>query len=328
MHSLTRRRALALGGAVAAMGASPVAGRAMPFERGDVVVGCTQLNNPTDDHRGRGRLLHYDAALKLKNTLWLDDTTHIVQGTRFAPDGTLWAFDAFAYKIVRFNKRGHRLPNFAAPRRSFAHISFAPDGNFYLGENFVGDKSRVALHTTIPYMPGTRSFGDGHLFKFSPRGKLLREYKTRTHGGIGGFQGLTASVLTKDGRSVIYTSESGPKIFHYDLANDRQLPDVVSYADNSGHFYFDLAFDRSGQLLVVSGLKIEALDMQGKTLREYPLQSFGWASMSEPVGDAHVYASNFFSGEIAKISLKTARILASAQTGIHKSLAGVAEFAG
>ena len=39
-----------------------------------------------------------------------EDTTHIVQGTRFAPDGTLWAFDTFAYKIVRFARSGRRLP--------------------------------------------------------------------------------------------------------------------------------------------------------------------------------------------------------------------------
>ena len=68
----------------------------LPFHSRDVVVGCTLLNDPNDDHRGRGRLLHYDAQLQLKQTIWLDQTTHIVQGVRFASNGILWAFDAFA----------------------------------------------------------------------------------------------------------------------------------------------------------------------------------------------------------------------------------------
>ena len=334
MSRVTRRETLGLlGGSAAALGAAalplaaPPTNKIVPFERGDVVVGCTLLNNKTDDHRGQGRLLHYDAGLRLKNTILLVDTTHIVQGTRFAPDGTLWAFDAFAYKIVRLAGNGKRLPNFPGPPKSFAHVNFLPDGRLLMGENFVGNKSRVPLHTTLPYMPGTKRFGDGHLFALSRQGKVLKEYATRTHGGIGGFQGLTASVLLDSGRRVAYTSESGPVIFHYDLDNDRQLPNVVTHPDNSGHFFFDLSLDQAGRLLVVAGAKIEAYDLTGKLLQTYPLAGFGWASMSEPVTATHVFATNFFSGEIVKVDLDSGKVLASAQTGVNKSLSGVAEFA-
>jgi hypothetical protein len=190
----------------AAVTATPV-----PFAPGDVVVGCTLLNDPKDDHRGRGRILHYDNQLKLKNTLWLNDTTHIVQGLRFGPDRTLWAFDAFAYRIARFAPDGRRLPNFTGRRRVRSRNTFHPDGRFFLGENFVGEKSRVPLRTTLPFMPGTKRLGDGHLFEFSAKGKLLREHATRVHGGMGGFQGLNSSAITPDGQSIVYTSESGPE---------------------------------------------------------------------------------------------------------------------
>ncbi|MDW8258288.1 MAG: hypothetical protein RML32_02455, partial [Gammaproteobacteria bacterium] len=291
-----------------------------------IVVGCTLLNDPQDDHRGRGRLLHYDAALRLKNTLWIDDTTHIVQGCRFAPDGTLWAFDAFAYKIVRFDRHGRRIANFKAPPRSFAHVTFAPDGSFYMGENFVGERSRVPLRTTLPFMPGTRRFGDGHLFHFARDGRLLREYATATHGGIGGFQGLTASVLLSDRRTLLYTSESGPIVFRYDLAKARQLPHLVAHGDNSGHFYFDLTLDSAGRLLVVAGSKVEARDPNsGTLLHEYALPDFGWASMS-PVLDDCVVLVNFFSGQVAKLDLRSGRLVATAQTGINRSAAGAAQF--
>ena len=310
--------------------AAPTTNAVVPFTRGDVVVGCTLLNDPDDDHAGRGRLLHYDASLQLKNTLWLDDTTHIVQGTRFAPDGTLWAFDTFAYKIVRFARNGRRLPNFTgAPARGFSNILFAPDGRFFLGENYVGDKSRVPLRTTLPYMPGTKRYGDGHLFEFSRDGKLLREHATQVHGGMGGFQALTSAALVPpDGRRIVYTSESGPKIFLYDLVARRQLPNVLDLDEKSGRFFFDVAFDRDGRLLVVTGRGIDALDLQGRTLRSYPLPGFGWASMSPPATGNHVFVTNFFSGEIGKLDLGSGELLAKADTGVKRSLSGAAEFAG
>jgi len=312
---------------LAGLGALPFAAlqaETNAFSRGDVLVGCTLLNDPADDHRGRGRILHYDADLRLRNTLWIDDTTHIVQGLRFAPDGVLWAFDAFAYKIFRYCRDGRRLADFKAPARSFAHVTFAADGRFFLGENFVGTASRVPLRTTLPFMPGTQRLGDGHLFEFSANGRLLHEHRTPVHGGMGGFQGLTASALAADGKTLYYTSETGPRIMHWDVAARSSLPDLVAAADNSGRFFFDLAFDSAGRLLVVTGLGVDALDAtSGAVLRRYPLGSFGWASMSPPVNDA-VYLSNFFSGEIARLDLQSGAITAKADTGTKKSASGVA----
>ena len=324
------RRTLLLG-----LGALPLADRLdavgagdpLPFAAGDVVVGCTLLNDPADDHRGLGRILHYDADLRLRRTIVLEDTTHIVQGLQFGPDNTLWAFDAFAYKIVRFGRDGRRRDNFVAPARSFAHVTFAKDGRFFLGENFVGDRSRVALRTTLPFMPGTKRFGDGHLFEFSPQGMLLREHATPTHGGMGGFQGLTSSALAPDGRTLVYTSESGPRIMRWDLVNRRTLPDLASAAESSGRMFFEVRFDEAGRLLVLTGLGIEALDDAGRLTRSYPLGSFGWASMSRP-RDGFVQLANFFSGELACLDLASGKITARAQTGIRKSASGIDSFPG
>jgi hypothetical protein len=297
----------------------------LPFVAGDVVVGCTLLNDPKDDHRGLGRILHYDAELKLRRTIVLDDTTHIVQGLRFGPDRSLWAFDAFAYKIARFGADGKRRANFQAPARSFAHVSFAKDGRFFLGENFVGEKSRVSLGTTLPFMPGTRRLGDGHLFEFSKQGKLLREHATPVHGGMGGFQGLTASTIAADGRTLIYTSESGPRIMRWDLLNRVPLTDLVGGAEAVGKMFFDVQFDEAGRLLVATGRGIEALDDAGRLMRSYPFGSFGWASLGTP-RNGFVHASNFFSGEIACLDLASGEIVARAQTGMRKSASGIDSF--
>ena len=297
----------------------------LPFVAGDVVVGCTLLNDAKDDHRGLGRILHYDAELKLRRTIVLDDTTHIVQGLRFGPDRSLWAFDAFAYKIARFGADGKRRANFQAPARSFAHVSFAKDGRFFLGENFVGEKSRVPLGTTLPFMPGTRRLGDGHLFEFSKQGKLLREHATPVHGGMGGFQGLTASTIAADGRTLIYTSESGPRVMRWDLLNRVPLTDLVGGAEAVGKMFFDVQFDEAGRLLVATGRGIEALDDAGRLMRSYPFGSFGWASLGTP-RNGFVHASNFFSGEIACLDLASGEIVARAQTGLRKSASGIDSF--
>jgi len=297
----------------------------LPFVAGDVVVGCTLLNDAKDDHRGLGRILHYDAELKLRRTIVLDDTTHIVQGLRFGPDRSLWAFDAFAYKIARFGADGKRRANFQAPARSFAHVSFAKDGRFFLGENFVGEKSRVPLGTTLPFMPGTRRLGDGHLFEFSKQGKLLREHATPVHGGMGGFQGLTASTIAADGRTLIYTSESGPRVMRWDLLNRVPLTDLVGGAEAVGKMFFDVQFDEASRLLVATGRGIEALDDAGRLMRSYPFGSFGWASLGTP-RNGFVHASNFFSGEIACLDLASGEIVARAQTGLRKSASGIDSF--
>ena len=330
MRNFDRRKVL-LG-----LGALPLAGQfaaadatvgPLPFAAGDVVVGCTLLNNPTDDHRGLGRILHYDAELRLRRTMVLEDTTHIVQGLRFGPDKTLWAFDAFAYKIARFDKDGRRLDDFPAPARSFAHVTFAKDGRFFLGENFVGERSRVPLRTTLPFIPGTKRFGDGHLFEFSRQGKLLYEHETPTHGGIGGFQGLTSSAIAPDGRTLVYTSESGPRIMRWDLTNRSALSDLASAPDNTGRMFFDVRFDGAGRLLVVTGLGLEALDDAGRSIRSYPLGSFGWASMGTP-REGFVHVANFFSGEIACLDLASGEIVARVQTGARKSASGIDSFPG
>jgi hypothetical protein len=48
--------------------------------------------------------------------------------------------------------------------------------------------------------------------------------------------------------------------------------------------------------------------------------------MSTPSKSGHVYATNFFSGELARLDLASGEITARAEAGIRKSLSGVAEF--
>lgn len=298
--------------------------RPLPFVRGDVLVGCTLLDDPDDDHRGRGRLLHYDRNLSLRQTLWIDDTTHLIQGLRFDQDRTLWAFDAFAHRVLRFSLDGSRLRDFPAPPRGFSNVTFANDGRVFLGEFFVGSESRVPLETTLPFLPGTRRFGDGHLFEFSRDGRLLHEHATPVQGGIGGFQGLSFSALSPDNSTLVYVSETGSRVFRWDLRERHPLPDLVEDR-GPGTFFFDLAFAGPDRLLLLAGTTLEILEWpSGRALTRLPLPSFGFATLSSPI-EGHTYLCNFFSGEIIRLEIASGRITAQAQTGIRKSASGVAE---
>ncbi len=70
-----------------------------PFEPGDIFLGCTLLNDPTDDHAGDGRILQYDKHLKPKGVLWTEGTCHLVSGLAFDRSGLLWAFDG--HTVIR-----------------------------------------------------------------------------------------------------------------------------------------------------------------------------------------------------------------------------------
>lgn len=330
---MTLRRRDVLRGALA-IGAGSIATRAkwawaagvVPFAPGDIFATCTLLDDPSDDHRGRGRIIHYDANLALKNTLWLDDTTHLLQGPRFSPQQVLFAFDAFAHKVVRFAVDGSRLPNLVeAPARAFGSAAFATDGRFFLGETLVGTGSRLPLKTTLPTMPGSTRLGDGHVFEFDANGKLRREHATPTHGGMAGFQGVSSLALAPDGRTLVYVSETGPKIFAWDVATGTSLPDIASFPDSSRKFYFDVRFDEIGSLYALAGGALEIYDLRSRTLRRsIALPGFGWASMSTP-RSGNILLANFFSGEIAKLDLATGAVLQKAQTNAPKALSGIAQ---
>ena len=81
----------------------------VPFAPGDVFIGATLLNDPQDDHAGRGRILQFDADLNLKGVKFLDGTTHLINGLTIAPDGILWAFDLWAWQAVRITTDGEQF---------------------------------------------------------------------------------------------------------------------------------------------------------------------------------------------------------------------------
>lgn len=308
-----------------------------PFAAGDVFVGATVLNNPDDDHAGDGRIIQFDADLNEKGVLWTEGTSHLVGGCKFAPDGTLWAFDSHAYTVLRISPEGRQLPNLDFPKRSLSNINFAPDGNLYLGEHLVGDTVKLPperpLGTTLPHMPGTKRFGEGHVLKCTPEGEVLKEYATESHGGMPGFLGVTSSTLHQDGKTLIYMSELGTRVFRYDLEADAQLPDLITYDPASGNMSMTAVYQPDGTLLYIhanfrEGFFLHTLNDDGEIQRTYNMEGPGWAALGASVDSKSAFVGNFFTGGLVKLDLASGEIVARADTGVQRALAGIAQYAG
>ena len=307
-----------------------------PYAPGDLFVAATLLNNPNDDHAGQGRILQYGSDLKPKGELLLADTTHLVGGLTFDAAGVLWAFDSQEFVVLNIHRDGRVVRRREFGKRPFSHVNFAADGTLLFGEHVVGDsikpEIRARMHTDIPFMPGTQRFGDGHVFRYSSDGRLLKEYATATHGGMGGFLGVTMSAVSPDGRTLVYCSETGPRLMRYDLVENRQLPDLQSftppYPPGPPPMFFGVAFASDGTLYVLRGASLHVVDEAGQTTRQIPLEGFGWATLELCADGRHAFISSFFSGEVAKIDLSTGAKIGSIATGAPKAVAGLAEFAG
>ncbi|MGI9330368.1 MAG: hypothetical protein ACR2QB_06580 [Gammaproteobacteria bacterium] len=303
-----------------------------PFAKGDVFVAATVMDDPKDDHRGTGRVLQFDSDFKPKGVLWIEETTHKIGGLTFAPDGTLWGFAQIGWQVIEIGANGKLKPLRSFGTRSFSNINWAADGSFYMGEHLVGSSRKISFNTTeFAYMPFTTRIGDGHIFHYSPDGRVLAEYENEVHGGVAGIHGTTNAVLSQDGKRMAYISETGNRVMHYDLAADKQLPDLAVYSPDTGGppmVLFMMGMP-DGRLLVATGASLLIVDPDsGATLNELALGSSGWAALSPSIDAGQILLGNFFTGEFIRLRLDNGEVLARGTINEQKSLSGIAQYVG
>jgi hypothetical protein len=164
------------------------------------------------------------------------------------------------------------------------------------------------------------------VWHFASDGRLLRELATQVHGGVGGFMGVTMSALSPDETTLVYVSETGPRLMRYDLESERQLPDLQCLPDGEREMFFAMDYGPQGRLYVSRGNRIDLVNPAGRTTVSYPLEGHGWATLKAAADGRHLYIGNFFSGQLAKLELESGEVVATADTGVERSLAGIAEF--
>jgi hypothetical protein len=297
-----------------------------PFSPGDVFVGATRLDNPDDDHAGRGRILQYDADLNLKGLLWVEGTTHLVYGLSFAPDGVLWAHDPWAWVTLCIAPSGQQLPNRQFARRGFSKTLFAPDGTLWFTESQRGDNQPEPLSTRFPPLPGeTKKIGDGGIYHFDKDGNELKTCYPDIQGGATGSFAVTHSFLTTDGERLIYVSETGSRVMCFDLVQHRQLPDLRNHPGGFEHMFFDLAAMSGERVLISMGNRLELMTETGDGLRDYPLEGFGWSVLAPSTDECFAYVGNWFSGQLVKLDLNSGEIAATTDVA-EKCMAGIAVY--
>ena len=246
-----------------------------PFEKGDILAGCTLLNDPEDDHAGPGRIIQFDADLNKKGELWVEGTTHLVGGLKFGPDGNLWAFDSNAHRVLHISPEGKQLPEVKYADRSFSQCNFAPDGTVLMGEHLYGDGSNYPewgpggsvdkVGTALARIPGEDAFGHGHIFRFTLDGELVKEYETEAHGGM---MGLPRASPRPACQRTVRLSCTAPKpvraVMQYDLEAEKQLPDFLTFEPREGMVLVQ-TYRPDGTVLMIKAVTREDFVLQHLT---------------------------------------------------------------
>ncbi len=302
-----------------------------PFAPGDIFLGCTYLCDPEDDHKGDGRILQYDHNMVPKGTLYTEGTSHLIVNLRFGPDGTLWAFDPFEHAVIRVSPEGRQLDNLDFGNRGWGNVCFGMDGQIYLGEYLKGDKPYEGGDMRL--LEGTNVVGYGRIAEFDSEFKPVREFDNETSPSMTGFHGVTHSCMHPDGNVLTYMTDLGMRVLRYDVANDKQLPDLVTYPGGEEYmrkWTTGVDYLQDGTLLLLRGSFIDFIDPDGNSLRTVPLDEYGYAMITISPNQQCVFVTNIFTGVMSKVDIASGEIVGQIDTGLAKpqrSLAGVAEFA-
>jgi hypothetical protein len=302
-----------------------------PFADGDLFLGCTYLMNVSgDDHAGEGRILQFDRNMVPKGTLYTQGTTHLIVNLRFAPDGTLWAFDPFAHAVVRVSPDGQQQPAADFGDRGWGSVCFGHDGEIFLCEYLKGDKPYKGGDMRV--LPGTNVVGYGRIARFDGRFRKLAEFRNETPESMTGFHGVTHSVMHPAEDVITYITDLGMRVLRFDVRRDIQLPDLVTYPGGEEYvrrWTTGVAYRKDGTLLLLRGSFIDFISPAGVSLRTIPLDAYGYAMITASTDERHAFCTNIFTGVMSKVDLDSARIVGQIDTGLAKpqrTLAGVAEF--
>jgi len=302
-----------------------------PFELGDIFLGCTELIDDIDDHKGNGRILQYDKDLNLKGILWTEGTEHLVIGLKIDPKGILWAFDMHNHVVIRVSPDGKQLPNHHFANRAFSNVTFDKDGNIYLGEALVGNTPYPGSY--MKRLPGSDLLGEANIYKFDSKLQLQEIYEVAYSPEFHHFKGITHSTMHPSEAFITYTTEIGKKIMRYDIQQSKQMDDLLVLPGDLTDQNVAIAVNylNDGRLLHSRGDRIEILNETGAIIQTIDLKDHGWgiAQVSPSYDQEHFFTANIFTGVAMKIRISDGEILGSIDTGYRapkRSLAGIAEY--
>lgn len=304
-----------------------------PFEKGDIFLGCTYLDNPDDDHMGEGRILQFDKNWIPKGTLYTEGTRYLIVGCTFGPDGTLWGFDCHDHITVRVGPEGKQLENWDSGR-SFGSVNFDADGSLWFGEYFIGTQ---IWEGTSAKLRDDGLLGDGDIYRYSKELELLETHTVDNAPEFTGFKGVTHSTLHPSGDFITYTTETSRRLMRYDIRNGKQMDDLDGFPDadpqdkDDKRWFIAPNYTTDERLLCTASDGLRVYDESGSLSDTWTLPGYGWAQVCQDVDENFALAANIWTGMAARIDLRNGELVQTVDSGFtapFRSLAGIAVFPG
>ena len=173
--------------------------------------------------------------------------------------------------------------------------------------------------------------GDGHVFRHSPDGKLLQEYATEANGGMFGFLAVTSTVLADNDTRMIFVSETGKRVMQYDLKNRQAAAGPGGLRQQPGRAHGPRHEPHAGR--PAADQHRQGLPRHGPEDRVRCCATTRWRAWAgppsiRPPDGQFAIIGNFFTGDIVKVRLSDAAIVARNNVGQKESLSGIAQFPG
>ena len=221
---------------------------------------------------------------------------------------------------------GRQLPESKFLPRVYRSASFSSDGSVYLGEHMCAEAPPPGIEqlTTVefPRLPDSGVLGYGNIYRYNADWELDKEFEVENAPEPTRFKGVTHSTLHPGEQFITYTTELGKRVMRYDVQEDRQLADLVTYPGkdiSNGLFAIAVRYLPDGRLLLTRGQTMEMLDKEGKVMREYALPEYGWSDVSCCADSRYALVSNIFSGIMLKVDLETGEFVGRIDTGQSES---------
>lgn len=288
----------------------------MRFLAGDILVAASNVpdNGELRNLHGPGRILHFDARFKLKRTL-ATRTDGLVIGLGVDPlSGDLFAADARAKTVVRFDANGSPDPQiFILPSHKFGALAFNPDGELFLGvHNLLGEEKDTHPHLLWRCTPGTDE---------------LISWAVQFDGGKLAFHRVSFLALDPLGKQLLYTSENGRRVLRFDLLTQQQREDFLVLADTDPRGTFGLDQLPDGRVLMATGIGASLFSDRGGEVLRYPIdERRGWSRVKLSSDNQFFFVNNFLDGIIEYRRIDTGKLVRKHNIEQRNSLCGIVQY--
>ena len=288
----------------------------MMFEPGDIFLAATDVDDRNVDlrnHSGPGRILHHDAALRLRGELRTGHVGLVIGLGYDRRHRELLAADPSAHVVSRFAADGSLLePLPFMPRARIGSVQFLPDGRFCAGVH--------SKHGEDPANPQPK------LFLCDREASVAEPLNVEIDGGKFRFHAVTHMTLAADGQTLIYVSETGRRVMRYDLAARRQLDDLLVLGADDPRGTYGLACTPDGRVLMATGNGAAMFAADGSQLKTYDIpERRGWSRLQLSQDPTRFWLSNFFEGILQQRDVETGALLREHDIGRKFSLCGLVE---